>query len=112
MAGPLNGLRVLELTQMRAGSYCTMMLADQGGECIKIEPPEGDPARSFAPSLPGMTDFGDYFQSINRSKLSVALDLQSSEGVQAFMELLRSADVVVENFRAGVMERLGLGYET
>ena len=112
MTGPLNGLRVLDLTQMLAGPYCTMMLADQGAEVIKIEPPEGDPARSFAPSLPGMTDFGGYFQSINRNKLSVALDLKSSEGVQAFMELVRTADVVVENFRAGVMERLGLGYET
>ena len=95
MTGPLNGLRVLDLTQMLAGPYCTMMLADQGAEVIKIEPPEGDPARSFAPSLPGMTDFGGYFQSINRNKLSVALDLKSSEGVQAFMELVRTADVVV-----------------
>jgi crotonobetainyl-CoA:carnitine CoA-transferase CaiB-like acyl-CoA transferase len=89
-----------------------MMLADHGAEVIKIEPPDGDPARSFAPYLPGMTDFGGYFQSINRNKLSVVLDLKSAEGNSAFMDLVRSAHVVVENFRAGVMSRLGLDYET
>lgn len=112
--GALAGLVVIDLTQMLAGPYCTMLLADQGAEVIKIEPIEGDPTRSFGPFLDDDTErhFGGYFQSTNRNKKSVAIDLKSAEGTILLRRLVRNADVVVENFRAGVMDRLGIGYET
>ena len=112
--GALAGLRVLDLSQVLAGPFCTQMLADHGAEVIKIEPPEGDPARRFAPFRADDTEraFGGYFQSINRGKKSVVLDLKDPAGRAAFLKLVAGADVLVENYRAGVMERLGLGYET
>lgn len=112
--GALAGLKVIDLTQMLAGPYCTMMLADQGADVIKIEPVEGDATRQFGPFRPDdiAHHFGGYFQSTNRNKKSLALDLKSPEGKEIFRRLARDADVVVENFRAGVMDRLGLGYET
>jgi crotonobetainyl-CoA:carnitine CoA-transferase CaiB-like acyl-CoA transferase len=112
--GALSGLRVIDLTQMLAGPYCTMMLSDQGADVVKIEPIEGDPTRGFGPFPADDTDhhFGGYFQSTNRNKKSVALDLKSAEGTAIFRRLAHGADVVVENFRAGVMDRLGIGYET
>lgn len=111
--GALAGLRVLDLSQVLAGPFCTQMLADHGAEVIKIEPPEGDPARRFAPFRADDTEraFGGYFQSINRGKKSVVLDLKDPAGRAAFLKLVASADVLVENYRAGVMERLGLGFE-
>lgn len=111
--GALAGLRVLDLSQVLAGPFCTQMLADHGAEVIKIEPPEGDPARRFAPFRPDDAEraFGGYFQSINRGKKSVVLDLKDPAGRDAFLGLVAGADVLVENYRAGVMERLGLGYE-
>ncbi|MEA3220432.1 CoA transferase [Immundisolibacter sp.] len=111
--GALAGLRVLDLSQVLAGPFCTQMLADHGAEVIKIEPPEGDPARRFAPFRADDTEraFGGYFQSINRGKKSVVLDLKTDAGRAAFLKLVASADVLVENYRAGVMERLGLGFE-
>lgn len=111
--GALAGLRVLDLSQVLAGPFCTQMLADHGAEVIKIEPPEGDPARRFAPFRADDHEraFGGYFQSINRGKKSVVLDLKTSAGRVAFLKLVASADVLVENYRAGVMERLGLGFE-
>jgi len=111
-SGALEGLRVLDLTQMLAGPFCTMMLADQGAEVIKIEPLEGDGTRSMGPFHPDdqVRAFGGYFQSVNRNKASLALDLKRPEGREVFLTLLDGAQVVVENFRAGVMERLGLGY--
>ncbi|MHB2167992.1 CaiB/BaiF CoA transferase family protein [Alsobacter sp. R-9] len=113
-AGALAGVRVLDLTQMLAGPYCTMMLADQGAEVVKIEPVDGDPTRQFGPFLAddALKAFGGYFQSTNRNKESLALDLKAPEGAALFRRLAREADIVVENFRAGVMDRLGLGYET
>jgi crotonobetainyl-CoA:carnitine CoA-transferase CaiB-like acyl-CoA transferase len=113
MPGALTGLRVLDLSQVLAGPFCTMLLADHGAEVIKIEPPEGDPARRFPPFLPGDVDrpFGGYFQSINRGKKSVVLDLKKPQDRDAFLKLVAGADVLVENYRAGVMERFGLGYE-
>lgn len=112
--GALADVRVLDLTQMLAGPYCTMMLADQGAEVVKIEPVDGDPTRQFGPFLADDTlrAFGGYFQSTNRNKESLALDLKAPEGRDLFLALADGADVVVENFRAGVMDRLGLGYET
>lgn len=111
--GALAGLRVLDLSQVLAGPFCTQMLADHGAEVIKIEPPEGDPARRFAPFRADDDEraFGGYFQSINRGKKSVVLDLKTAAGHAAFLKLVASADVLVENYRAGVMERLGLGFE-
>ncbi len=112
--GALAGVRVLDLTQMLAGPYCTMMLADHGAQVVKIEPVDGDPTRQFGPFLAddALRAFGGYFQSTNRNKESLAIDLKAPEGRDLFLALAREADVVVENFRAGVMDRLGLGYET
>ena len=112
--GALAGLRVIDLTQMLAGPYCTMLLADQGADVVKIEPVEGDPTRHFGPFRADDTDhhFGGYFQSTNRNKKSVGLDLKSPDGKALLRRLVKDADVVVENFRAGVMDRLGVGYES
>ena len=113
-AGALAGLRVIDLTQMLAGPYCTMMLADQGADVLKVEPIDGDPTRTFGPFEASDRDrhFGGYFQSTNRNKNSIAIDLKAEDGKAVFRRLARDADVVVENFRAGVMDRLGLSYES
>jgi len=113
MNGALAGTRVIDLTQMLAGPYCTMMLADQGAEVIKIEPVGGDPTRFFGPFREDDDErhFGGYFQSTNRNKLSIAVDLKQPEGRDILLSLIRDADILVENFRAGVMDRLGIGYE-
>ena len=112
--GSLHGLKVLDLTQMLAGPFCTMLLADQGADVVKVEPVSGDAIRIMGPDLPETLDsgFGGYFQSINRGKRSLVLDLKQPEGVEVLKVLAATADVLVENFRAGVMERLGLSYET
>src|SRR5271170_5047294 len=107
---PLQGIRVLDLSRVLAGPYCTMNLADLGAEVIKLElPGHGDDARRFAPLLPGSTDSG-YFYSVNRGKQSVTLDLRTEDGRAIFLELTARADVVVENFSPGTMERFQLGY--
>ncbi|MBN9245335.1 MAG: CoA transferase [Mesorhizobium sp.] len=113
MAGALSGVKVIDLTQMLAGPYCTMMLADHGAEVVKIEPVGGDPTRHFGPFPADDAErhFGGYFQSTNRNKLSIALDLKKPEARDLLLRLVRGADILVENFRAGVMDRLGLGYE-
>src|SRR6266852_1457016 len=113
-AGALEGLRVIDLTQMLAGPFCTMMLADQGAEVIKVEPLEGDGTRQMGPFAPDdeLRAFGGYFQSVNRNKLSIALDLKRPEARELLLKLVDGAQVVVENYRAGVMDRLGLAYET
>ncbi len=112
--GILSGLRVLDLTSMLSGPYCTMMLADHGAEVIKIETARGDTSRSNGPFRADDPDhqWGGYFVSLNRSKKSIVLDLKSDAGKEKFLELAKTADVVAENFRPGVMERLGLAYET
>jgi crotonobetainyl-CoA:carnitine CoA-transferase CaiB-like acyl-CoA transferase len=112
--GILHGIRVLDLSRMLSGPYCTMMLADHGAEVIKIEPATGDTSRGNGPYRDDDPDhdWAGYFVSLNRSKKSVVLDLKSEEGKAAFRELAATADVIVENFRPNVMERLGLGYET
>ncbi len=113
-AGALEGIRIIDLTQMLAGPYCTMMLADQGAEVIKVEPIDGDATRSAGPFREddSLRAFGGYFASINRNKKSIALDLKKPEGRALLLKLCRSADAVVENYRAGVMERLALSYES
>jgi crotonobetainyl-CoA:carnitine CoA-transferase CaiB-like acyl-CoA transferase len=114
MSGALENVRVLDLTQMMSGPFCTMMLADQGADVIKIEPPSGEVARAYGPfpSDDEERHYGGYFQSINRNKRSVVIDLKSRDGRDVFRRLVGTADVVVENFRAGVMERLELSYES
>ena len=110
MAGPLEGLRVLDLTWVLSGPYCTMTLGDLGADVVKVErPPFGDVARTTAPVVDGESG---YFFSINRGKRSISIDLQSDEGRALFKRLVGEFDVLVENFTAGTMDRLGVGYET
>lgn len=109
--GALSDITVIDLTQMLAGPYGTMMLADHGARVIKVESPSGDMTRDPAEADGSGNRLGGYFQSIDRNKDSVVLDLKTPGGRDAFKALVRSADAVVENFRSGVMERLGLGYE-
>lgn len=109
MPGPLSGTRVVDLTRALAGPYCTLLLGDMGADVIKIElPGTGDETRQWGP--PFLEDESSYFMSVNRNKRSVTLDLKSSAGLEALRRLTRSADVLVENFRPGTMERLGLSY--
>lgn len=109
MADPLDGIRVLDLTQVLFGPFATMLLSDLGAEVIKIERPEvGDIARGNGPVVRGQST---YFISLNRGKKSVTLNLASQRGVGVFLQLVESADVLVENFRPGTMEKLGLSYE-
>ena len=104
---PLRGLKVIDFTRVLAGPLCTMLLGDMGAEVIKIEDPRhGDDTRAWAPFVGG---WSTYFLSVNRNKKSVAIDLKSPEGRTLLEDLLREADVVVENFRPGTLERLGFG---
>jgi formyl-CoA transferase len=103
---PLEGVRVIEFTHMVMGPTCGMILADLGAEVIKIEPPGGDKTRN----LPGL-GIG-FFRSFNRNKKSVVLDIQSAEGMATALELIGESDVLLENFRPGLMNKLGLSYET
>jgi len=108
---PLNGVRVLDLSRVLAGPFCTMNLADLGAEVIKIEiPGRGDDSRGYAPRIPNSSDSG-YYYSVNRGKQSVTLDLRKPEGAETLLALARQADVVVENFSPGTMERFNTGYD-
>ncbi|GAK04465.1 alpha-methylacyl-CoA racemase [Geomicrobium sp. JCM 19037] len=105
----LNDLRVLDLSRLLPGPYCSMMFADFGADVIKIESIDGDPARLD----PLISDEKQaMFHSLNRNKRSLCLDLKSPEGSNHFLKLVKEADVVIESFRPGVMDRLGIGYET
>ena len=109
MDGPLNGVTVIDLTRVLAGPYCTLILADLGARVIKVElPGRGDDSRAFGPFI---GEKSAYFMSVNRGKESVALDLKDDTDRRIFEDLLERADVLVENFRAGTMERLGYGWE-
>ena len=106
----LEDIVVLDLTRVLAGPYCTMMLADYGAEVIKIEVPEkGDDTRAFGPLKNGASM---YYANVNRGKKGVTLNLKNPKGRRLFLEMVKKADVVVENYRPGVMEKLELGYET
>lgn len=107
MSDTLAGIRILDLTHYLAGPYATMLLADNGAEVIKVESPEGDPIRKMGPPFEP-DGFSPYFRAINRNKKSVVLDLRTSEGKTLLLELVKSADAVIDNFRFGVMQRLGL----
>jgi crotonobetainyl-CoA:carnitine CoA-transferase CaiB-like acyl-CoA transferase len=104
--GPLAGVRVLDLTSMISGPVATMVLADQGADVIKVEPPAGDLVRSLGPNRGGITAT---FVSANRSKRSLVLDLKTATGLAALKRLIPTADVFVQNFRPGAIERMGLG---
>lgn len=109
MAGPLQGIRVLDLTQVLFGPFATMLFSDLGAEVIKIERPEvGDIARGNGPVVRGQST---YFLSLNRGKKSVTLNLATEEGVAIFLELVRTADILVQNFKPGTIEKMGLSYE-
>ncbi|MDZ7824954.1 MAG: CoA transferase [Gammaproteobacteria bacterium] len=104
--GPLAGVRVVDLTSMISGPVATMMLADQGADVIKVEPPGGDLVRAMGANRGGVSAT---FVSANRSKRSVVLDLKTDAGLDALKRLVRTADVFVQNFRPGAIERMGLG---
>ncbi|MGR2752035.1 CaiB/BaiF CoA transferase family protein [Agromyces arachidis] len=108
--GVLGGIRVADFSRVLAGPYATMMLADFGADVIKVEPPDGDDTRRWHPPV-GPDGQATYFASVNRNKRSVALDLADAAGRAEAQRLAASADVVVENFRPGVMTRFGLGYD-
>lgn len=107
--GALEGVRILDLSRVLAGPFCTMMLADLGAEVIKIEiPGKGDDSRSFGPFVNGESG---YYMNVNRNKEGVTLNLKKPEGKELFLEMVKKADIVVENYRPGVMEKLGVGYD-
>lgn len=112
--GSLSGLRILDLTHALAGPFCSQILADHGADVVKIEPPEGDFFRKMGPFREddSQRHYGGLFQSCNRNKRSIAIDLKHPEGQALLKNLVKSADVLVENYRAGVLEKLGLGYDT
>jgi succinyl-CoA:mesaconate CoA transferase len=112
--GPLKGIRVLDFTRFLAGPYATMLMADMGAEIMKIEEPGGDHTRTSGPYLDAATkdqDIGGFFNSLNRSKQGVCIDLKSDRGRELVLKMVKEVDVVVENFRGGVMEKYGLSYE-
>ena len=112
-ARPLTGIRVLDFSHAAAGPFATMLLGDLGAEVIKIEKPRhGDGSRSMGVPMPSPNDNeSDYYVALNRNKKNIAIDLSSPEGQQIARDLARQSDVVIQNFRPGVMERLGLGFE-
>ena len=108
---PLEGIRVLDVSQVMAGPFCCMLLGDLGADVIKVEPPSGDQTRSaMGFRLRGDDSLG--FLNMNRNKRSIALDLKSDEDRRIFLELAKTADVIVENYRPGVVKRLGIDYDT
>lgn len=108
--GALHGLRVIDLSRVLAGPLCTQMLADQGADVIKVEPPSGDETRTLGPPFDAAGQAA-YFTAVNRGKRAIALDLSKPEGQAVLLQLLEGADVLVENFLPGTMARWGLDYE-
>ncbi|MDR2007316.1 MAG: CoA transferase [Acidaminococcales bacterium] len=107
--GALAGVRILDLTRVLAGPFCTMMLADMGAEVIKIEEPgKGDDTRAYPPFI---NNFSAYFGNMNRNKKSITLNLKKPEAIALFKEMTKKSDVVVENYKPGTMKKLGIGYE-
>ncbi len=107
--GPLKGLKILDLTRVLAGPYCTMILGDLGADIIKVEiPGKGDDSRHFGPYI---KDESAYFMSLNRNKRSITMNLKHEDGKTLLKELVQEVDVIVENYRPGTMEKLGLGYD-
>ena len=108
--GALAGIRVLDLSRVLGGPYCGQVLGDHGADVLKIEPPQGDDTRGWGP--PFQDGVSSYYRGLNRNKRVQHLDLGSEEGRAALMALLAEADVLIENFKTGTMERWGIGYET
>ena len=110
MPGPIHGIKVLELAQIMAGPTCGLMLADLGADVVKIEKiPDGDDTRRFSP--PEINGEAAAFMTMNRNKKGFALDLKTKEGKEVFKRMAKKADVIIENFRKGTLEKLGIGYE-
>lgn len=110
MNGALNGVNVLDLSRVLAGPFCTMMLADMGADVIKVEMPgKGDDSRAFPPYI---NQESVYFMNMNRNKRGITLNLKSEQGKEVFRKLVKEVDILVENYRPGTMEKMGLGYET
>ncbi|MDY8108890.1 CoA transferase [Fulvimarina sp. 2208YS6-2-32] len=107
--GPLAGMKVIELAHIMAGPVCGMMLADMGADVVKVEKPEGDDTRRFLP--PDIAGESAAYMMMNRNKRGLVLDLKSEDGKQVLRRMLETADVVIENYRMGTMEKLGLGYD-
>ncbi|HYA75863.1 MAG TPA: CaiB/BaiF CoA-transferase family protein [Burkholderiaceae bacterium] len=111
--GALAGLKVIDLSRVLGGPYCTMILADHGADVIKVEPPQGDETRQWGPPFatrPDGSRDASYFLGVNRNKRSIALDISLPQGREVLLRLLEGADVLVENFKTGTMEKWGLGY--
>ena len=109
-AGALAGVKVVDLTRVLGGPYCTMILADHGATVVKVEPPQGDETRDWGPPF---REDGEsaYFQGVNRNKRSIGLDLSTDAGKEVLARLLEDADVLIENFKPGTLEKWGLGYD-
>ena len=110
MQKPLEGIKVVELGIVLAAPYCGLLLSDLGADVIKVESPDGDETRRYLPFVEG-SDFSAFTAAINRSKRSISLDLKNPEAVNAYLQICEDADVVLENFRPGVSDRLGVGPE-
>lgn len=108
--GPLEGIKVLDVTRVMSGPYCTMLLGDMGADIIKVEPPNGDDSRRMGPPFIG--DESAYFLSVNRNKKSIVIDLKKQEGRQILYRLAKESDVFIENFRPGTAADLGVDYAT
>lgn len=108
MGGALAGFKVLDLSRVLAGPYCTQILGDHGAEVIKVEPPAGDETRSWGPFT---AEGSSYYSGINRNKLHTAIDFAKTEGRELLLRLLADADVLIHNFKPGTLERWGLGYQ-
>lgn len=109
MERPLKGLRIADFTRVLTGPYCTQTLGDLGADIIKIEPPNGDDTRAWGPPYRAGTDQSTYFQSANRNKRSIVLDLKTPDGLEDARKVIEGSDVLVENYRPGTLEKLGLG---
>src|SRR5690606_32587079 len=108
--GPLEGIRVVDVSRVLAGPYCTMILGDLGAEVIKVEAPGGsDDTRKWGP--PFQKGVSAYYLSANRNKKSITVDLKTEEGITVIKKLVKESDVIINNFKTGTMERLGLGFE-
>lgn len=109
-SGALSGLKVVDLSRVLGGPFCTQILADHGAEVIKVEPPQGDETRTWGPPF-NEDGISAYFSGANRNKRSIALDVRTDQGKEILLKLLEKADILVENFKTGSLEKWGLGYE-
>ena len=108
--GALSGLKVIDCTRVLGGPFCSQWLGDHGADVIKVEPPQGDETRGWGP--PFKDGAASYFIGVNRSKRGIALDLRQPDGREVLHRLLAEADVLIENFKTGTMEKWGIGYDT